>query len=135
MAKKEYIEEIKLSPPKGGDFAFDCLYYTKKPQILRLFTKINIKFYANKLNAPKTPKDTMPIITPAVITPSKTAIIDLPLSKSSKLAANVPVQAPVPGIGTATKAYKARYLASPNFAPALWPFSRKNVAILFINFM
>ena len=52
--------------------------------------------------APNTPADARPIITPARTTPTITATVLFLKSKSSKLAAKVPVQAPVPGSGIPT---------------------------------
>ena len=53
--------------------------------------------------APNTPADANPIMIPAKITPAVIAIVLFLKSISKKLAANVPVHAPVPGNGIPTK--------------------------------
>ena len=72
---------------------------------------MNLFFYA-LLNiapaAPNTPADANPIIIPAKITPRTIAIQLFLKSKSNKLAAKVPVQAPVPGSGIPTNKNNAK---------------------------
>ena len=85
------------------------------------------------------PKD---IIIPARITPRATALTLVLKSKFKKLAANVPVQAPVPGSGIPTKVimqrkypYFLQFLF--NFFPPFSPFSKhhvKNLPIIFLSF-
>ena len=85
------------------------------------------------------PKD---IIIPARITPRATALTLVLKSKFKKLAANVPVQAPVPGSGIPTKSNNAKKIplfpaVSFNFFPPFSPFSKhhvKNLPIIFLSF-
>ena len=85
------------------------------------------------------PKD---IIIPARITPRATALTLVLKSKFKKLAANVPVQAPVPGSGIPTKSNNAKKIplfpaVSFNFFPPFSPFSKhhvKNLPIIFFIF-
>ena len=59
-------------------------------------------------SAPFTAKETMPMITPARMTPHMAAMLLFLKSMSRKLAASVPVQAPVPGSGIPTKRKRAK---------------------------
>ena len=73
----------------------------------------NIKFqgiflFYTCLIAVNKPAEPSPIIIPAAITPSEIAIILFLKSRSSILAAKVPVQAPVPGTGIATNKNNAK---------------------------
>ena len=58
--------------------------------------------------APKIPAEANPIIIPAKTTPAITAAVLFLKSKSKKLAASVPVHAPVPGSGIPTNKNKAK---------------------------
>ena len=61
------------------------------------------------------------MMTPASSTPPMTArTLDLK-SKSSRLAARVPVQAPVPGRGIPTKRSRATKRPRPALACSFWP--------------
>ena len=85
----------------------------------------------NAPSAPNTPALPSPIMNPASITPSMTAItLDLK-SIFRKLAASVPVHAPVPGSGIPTKRSSARNSPRPAFAcralPPFSPFSTQKV--------
>ena len=79
--------------------------------------------------APNNPALAAAMIIPASSTPHITAMILVLKSISSRLAARVPVQAPVPGSGIPTKSNSA--IGSPfpafalSFAPPLCPFSRQ----------
>ena len=61
----------------------------------------------NALTAPSSPADASPMMMPASITPSMTAMILDLKSISKKLAASVPVHAPVPGSGIPTNSNSA----------------------------
>ena len=62
----------------------------------------------NALTAPSSPADASPMMMPASITPSMTAMILDLKSISKKLAASVPVHAPVPGSGIPTNSSRDR---------------------------
>ena len=68
---------------------------------------------------------------PAKITPAITETTLFLKSISKRLAASVPVQAPVPGSGIPTKRNKAQYKPRPafscNFLPPFSPFSKQNL--------
>ena len=66
--------------------------------------------------APNTPDAANPIIMPAKTTPAIIAITLFLKSISNKLAAKVPVQAPVPGSGIPTNKNKAQYKPRPAFS-------------------
>ena len=82
------------------------------------------------------------IITPASSTPSVTAHILVLKSKFRKLAASVPVQAPVPGNGIPTNISRAKNIplfpaVFFSFSPPFSPFSKhhvKNFPITFLSF-
>ena len=80
-----------------------------------------------------------PIIIPASITPAITAITLFLKSISKRLAAKVPVQAPVPGSGIPTNKNSAQYKPLPtyasNFFPPFSPLSRQNLKNFPINFL
>ena len=89
---------------------------------------------AIKPGQPKTATNLLPndIIIPAKITPSATALTLVLKSKFKKLAANVPVQAPVPGSGIPTKSNNAKKMplfpaVSFNFSPPFSPLSKHQV--------
>lgn len=80
------------------------------------------------------------IIIPAKITPKLTAQILVLKSKFKKLAARVPVQAPVPGRGMPTNTKSAKKIPlfpadSFSFFPPLSPFSKHQVKKLPITFL
>ena len=56
----------------------------------------------------KRPSEIASMMSPAVITPAEMAMMDFLKSSFKIEAASVPVQAPVPGIGMATKRKRAR---------------------------
>ncbi len=71
--------------------------------LLIIFFNIIIHYAYAKLNiAVNTPAEAIPIIIPASNTPPRTAITLFLKPISRKLAASVPVHAPVPGIGIPT---------------------------------
>lgn len=82
------------------------------------------------------------MIIPASITPSVTANILVLKSSFKKLAARVPVHAPVPGSGIPTKMSRAQKIpvfpaVFLNFSPPFSPFSKhqvKNFPIIFYLF-
>ena len=83
------------------------------------------------------PKD---IIIPANITPRVTAEMLVLKSRFKKLAANVPVQAPVPGKGIPTNNNKAQNIPLLpadffNFSPPFSPFSKHHVKNFFVSFL
>lgn len=80
------------------------------------------------------------MIIPANNTPSDTAIMLVLKSNFKKLAANVPVQAPVPGNGIPTNNNNAQKIPllladSLNFLPPFSPFSIHQVKNFFVNFL
>ena len=82
------------------------------------------------------------IIIPANITPKATAVILVLKSSFKKLAARVPVHAPVPGKGIPTNKSNAQNIPlfpadAFNFSPPFSPFSKhhvKNFPIIFLFF-
>lgn len=92
--------------------------------LLIIFFNIIIHYAYAKLNiAVNTPAEAIPIIIPASNTPPRTAITLFLKPISRKLAASVPVHAPVPGIGIPTNNKSAIKRPFPafcfNFSPPL----------------
>ena len=107
--------------------------------ILGFEALIRWKAKNNALIPPNTPMLASPMIIPAIITPSITATTLFLKSISKKLAARVPVHAPVPGRGIPTKSIRAINNPLPAFAwsflPPFSPFSIQKVKNLPINFL
>ena len=90
--------------------------------LLIIFFNIIIHYAYAKLNiAVNTPAEAIPIIIPASNTPPRTAITLFLKPISRKLAASVPVHAPVPGIGIPTN-NKSAIKSIENF----WKFRKKH---------
>ena len=80
------------------------------------------------------------IIIPANITPKATAVILVLKSSFKKLAARVPVQAPVPGKGIPTNKSNAQNIPLLpadffSFSPPFSPFSKHHVKNFFVSFL
>ena len=80
------------------------------------------------------------IINPANKTPRVTAVILVLKSRFKKLAANVPVHAPVPGSGIPTNKSNAKNIplfpaASFSFLPPFSPFSKHHVKNFAVNYL
>ena len=91
---------------------------------------VSIDFYfAMENSAVKRPRLPAIIIMPARRTPSITAMIVFLKLMSRRLAARVPVHAPVPGSGIPTKSSNATKIPRPafdcNFSPAAFPLIKK----------
>ena len=107
-------DTIETNPEKTDKYkinlAIPCGTYLSYPLFNLLLNCLFISLSYITYRAPATPKPNFPnekIITPAKRTPHIQAITLFLNSKSKKLAANVPVQAPVPGSGIPTNNIRA----------------------------